>query len=102
RLSATAARRSLDITPVTSRSESQPANDVRIPSPTDFISSSHWRDISDRRATAYEPSLLDERLDNLHINSDATPPASAIDDLLGMETPMAPPPPPQAAGSLDP
>ena len=102
RLSATAARRSLDITPVTSRSESQPVNDVRIPSPTDFISSSHWRDISDRRATAYEPSLLDEPLDSLHINSDATPPASAMDDLLGMETPMAPPPPPQAAGSLNP
>ena len=102
RLSATAARRSLDITPVTSRSESQPVTDVRIPSPTDFMSSSHWRDISDRRATDYEPSLLDEPLDGLHINSDATLPASAMDDLLGMETPMAPPPPPQAAGSLNP
>jgi fidgetin-like protein 1 len=102
RLSATAARRSLDITPVMSRPESQPANDVRIPSPTDFISSSHWRDISDRRATAYEPSLLDEPLGSLHINSDTTLPASAMDDLFGMETPMAPPPPPQAAGSLNP
>jgi hypothetical protein len=103
RLSATAARRSLDITPVTSRPELQPVNDVRLPSPTDFISSSHWRDTSDRRATAYEPSLLDEPLDNLHINSDATPPASsAVDDLLGMETPITPPPPPQAAGSLNP
>jgi SpoVK/Ycf46/Vps4 family AAA+-type ATPase len=102
RLSATAARRSLDITPVTSRTESQPVNDAQLPSPTDFISSSHWRDTSDRRATAYESSLLDEPLDNLHINSDATPPASAMDDLLGMETPMAPPPPPQATGSLNP
>jgi fidgetin-like protein 1 len=102
RLSATAARRSLDITPVTSRPEPQPVNDAQIPSPTDFMSSSHWRDTSDRRGTAYELSLLDEPLDNLHINSDATPPASAMDDLLGMETTMAPPPPPQAAGSLNP
>jgi len=108
RLSATAARRSLDITPVTSRSESQPVNDARLPSPTDFTSSSHWRDTSDKRATSYEPSLLDEPLDNLHINSDVTPPvSSAVDDLFGMETPIAPPPPPpppppQAAGSLNP
>jgi SpoVK/Ycf46/Vps4 family AAA+-type ATPase len=102
RLSATAARRSLDITPVTSRTESQPANDGRIPSPTDFISSSHWRDTSDRRAAAYEPSLLDEPLDSLHIHSDAPLPASGTDDLVGMETPMVPPPPPEAAGSLSP
>ena len=106
RLSATAARRSLDITPVTSRPESQPVNDARLPSPIDFTSSSHWRDTSDKRATSYEPSLLDEPLDNLHINSDTTPPvSSAVDDLFGMETPIAPappPPPPQAAGSLNP
>src|SRR5277367_1310576 len=88
RLGATAARRSLDITPVTSRPESQPVNDARLTSPIDYISSANWRDTSDRRATAYEPSLLDEPLDNLHIYSDATPPASsAIDDLFGMETP---------------
>ena len=102
RLSATAARRSLDITPVSSRPESQPTNEVRMPSPTDFISSSHWRDISDRKPTAYEPSLLDEPLDNLHIDSSAVPSTSAMDDLLGIETPMAPPPPPHAAAPLNP
>jgi hypothetical protein len=102
RLSATAARRSLDITPVSSRPEPQPTNDVRMPSPTDYISSSHWRDISDKRATAYEPSLLDEPLDNLHIDPNAAAPASAMDDLLGMETPMPPIPPSHAVGPLNP
>ena len=102
RLSATAARRSLDITPVSSRPESQPTQDIRMPSPTDYISSSHWRDISERKATAYEPSLLDEPLDNLHIDPNAAPPSSAMDDLLGMETPIPPPPPPHAPAPLNP
>jgi fidgetin-like protein 1 len=101
RLSATAARRSLDITPVSSRPESQPTGEVRMPSPTDFISSSHWSDISDKRASAYEHSLLDEPLDNLHI--DPNPPAatSAMDDLFGMETPTSSLPPSHAEASLN-
>jgi fidgetin-like protein 1 len=102
RLSATAARRSLDITPVSSRPESQPANDVRMPSPTDFISNSHWRDISDKKASPYEPSLLDEPLDSLHIDSNATTATSAMDDLLGMETPMPSFVPPHVAAPLNP
>ena len=102
RLSATAARRSLDITPVSSRTDSQPTNDVRMPSPTDYVSSSNWRDISDKRAAAYEPSLLDDPLDNLHIDPNTVPPTSAMDDLLGMETPVPPAPPPHAAVPLDP
>jgi fidgetin-like protein 1 len=101
RLSATAARRSLDITPVSSRPESQPTNDVRIPSPTDFDSSSNWRDISNQRATAYESSLLDEPLDNLHIDRNPLSATSAMDDLLGMETPM-PPLPSNAPAPLNP
>jgi SpoVK/Ycf46/Vps4 family AAA+-type ATPase len=101
RLSATAARRSLDITPVSSRPESQPTNDDRIPSPTDFNSSSNWRGISNPRATAYESSLLDEPLDNLHIDRHTLSATSAMDDLLGMETPM-PPLPSHAPAPLNP
>ncbi len=103
RLSATAARRSLDITPV-STNEADPRHNepVKMPSPTDYIPSSHWREPSDSRTKAYEPSLLDEPLEDMHISSDTRQPSSAMDDLFELETPLPPPIPPHATAPLNP
>ena len=103
RLSATAARRSLDITPVvTNETDPRQYEPINMPSPTDYIPSSNWRDPSDSRTKEYEPSILDEPLENMYISSNTRQPSSAMDDLLDLETPLPPPPPPHAAASLNP
>lgn len=102
RLSATAARRSLDLTPVDTHDTILRRNDaIKIPSPTDYIPSSHWRDTAELR-TSYEPSILDEPLENMHVDPHPRNPSSAMDDMLGLETPLPPPPPPHAAAPLNP
>ena len=99
RLSATAARRSLDITPVTTH-EADPGPSVRMPDPADYIPNSHWRDTSysnDGR------SLLDQPLDKLDIDNTSAPDYSSyMDDLLGLETPQPPAPPPHSQAPLNP
>ena len=85
RLSATAARRSLD-QPYRRDSERQNSY-VRMPDPSDYIPSSHWREPSD---VSGQESLLDSPLDDLHLAISA-PPTSSMDDLLGLETPPLPP-----------
>ena len=86
RLSATTARRSLEQPP--GRDYAKRDGSLKMPEPSDYIPSSHWRDLSD---TSGQISLLDEPLDDLHIGSHAAPPISSMDDLLGLETPPLPP-----------
>jgi fidgetin-like protein 1 len=99
RLSATAARRSLDQGTPSRRDSMRRDESVRMPDPADHIPNSHWRELSD--PFNQEPSLLDQQLDSLNLQSDPVqyPETSNMDDLLGLETP---PPPPPHAPSLSP
>lgn len=76
RLSATAARRSLDASP----SEYRPSINVRMPDPNDYIPSSHWRDPSDQ---GHRAAQMDASMSGLNLR----PSRSSEDD-------DAPPPPP--------
>lgn len=98
RISATAARRSLDQGTSSRRDDVRRDEPVRMPDSADYISSSHWREPSD--PFNQEPSLLDQQLDNLNLQSDPVkyPETSNMDDLLGLETP----PPPPHVSSLSP
>lgn len=84
RLSATAARRSLD---ANSASDSRTNSIVRMPDPNDYIPASHWCEPSDQRSS---PVSVNQSMSNLNIRS---PPLSHDD----LEVP--PPPPPHASSS---
>ena len=90
RLSATAARRSLDQGTYSRRDDIRRDDPVRMPDPADFIPESHWREPSD--PFNQEPALLDRRLDNLQIDPMQASETSYMDDLLGLGTPPIPPP----------
>ena len=78
RLSATAARRSLD-QPSYRREVQRQDSYTRMPDPSDYIPSSHWREPSDPSG---QESLLDSPLDDLHLDPVSAPPTSSMDDLL--------------------
>ena len=86
RISASAARRSLD--QPSRRDEQKRDGPLRMPEPSDYIPSAHWREPSDPSG---QISLLDEPLDDLHIDPTTAPPTSSMDDLLDLETPPLPP-----------
>ena len=90
RLGSIAARRSLDQGSSSRRNSTRDDMPVPMPDPSDYTANSQWRQPSD--SFNQPSSLLDEQLDNLQLDPVLAPETSNMDDLLGLETPPAPPP----------
>lgn len=88
RLSATAARRSLDQMRL---EQPSPDSFVKMPDPNDYIPSNHWRDTS----FSSQKSPIHENMARMNVSSDNVRPKSRQD--VPAEPEVPPPPPPHAA-----
>ena len=95
RLSATAARRSVDQGYFSRTGEIRHDDLVKMPDPSDYIPSPSWREPVDLER---KPSALDQSMQDMKLEPIAAPPTSSMDDLLA----QTPPVPPEHAESLNP